>query len=173
MGGKKRILDQILRNQFWSWYYSGALNNFFFLFFFPPQAHFSPFHPPPPIQITQDLLKRWTGKVFLLFEDRESFTFIERERGSLSDCNSPLSCAGSSERGVIHWGKGHNIKTVCNVQIYIMWWLASWDTYYPATSCLFCSRALHWDLPNQWGEWLTPASHSMQKLSLLWFTGSP
>lgn len=171
-GGTKNNLDQILRNQAWSWYYSDALNNFFFFFFSSSLSpRFCPFQlPSPNPNITRSSQKMDRSSLPLIWE-----LYIYRkgkQRGSLSDSNSPLSCAGSSERDVTHWGKGHRIKTACHGQIYIMWLLVSQDTLYPATSCLFCSRACPWDLPNQWGERLAPASHSIQKPSLLWFTGS-
>lgn len=75
-------------------------------------------------------------------------------------------------RGAIHLGKGYKIEINCDGQIYVTWWFISWSTYYPPINCLYCNRALYSDWPNQWDELLICESYSMQKLSMLWFTGS-
>lgn len=112
-GGIKNNLDQILRNQVWSWYYPDSLNKVFFpFFFFSLSPNFCPFQPPSPNpNTTWSSQKMDRSSLPLIWGWRELYIYrMGKKRQSLFDSNSSFSCAGSSEGGVIHWGKGHKIK---------------------------------------------------------------
>lgn len=121
-GGIKNNLDQILRNQVWSWYYPDSLNKVFFpFFFFSLSPHFCPFQPPSPNpNTTWSSQKMDRSSLPLIWGWRELYIYrMGKKRQSLFDSNS-FSCAGSSEGGVIHWGKGHKIKKTCAVVKYTL-----------------------------------------------------